>query len=110
MSKLYVVLGCVGALALVSGCCCGGGGSSDDVAGPCGAYSTCCAAYADALSGMAGYTEDTIQAIKDGCAMTEQLAGTPGGDDACQAAFDGLKQGMDAMGAMPGWETPATCK
>ncbi len=78
--------------------------------GPCGAYSKCCADYADALKGMAGYTEDSIQAIKDGCAMTEQMAGTPGGDDACQMALDGLKQGMDAMGAMPGWETPASCK
>jgi len=82
----------------------GGGG------GACGEYSTCCSDYIDALGKLPGYPAESVDMAKQGCEAVEQLAGMPGGDEACKTSLDALKQGMEGMTAFPGWETPASCK
>jgi hypothetical protein len=80
------------------------------VSGPCAEYATCCSDYIDALGKLPGYPAEAVDAAKQGCDAVEQLAGAPGGDEACKTSLDALKQGMDGMMAFPGWETPASCK
>jgi len=86
------------------------GGGGDRPQGPCEAYARCCSDYVDALGNLPGYPAESVDMAKEGCDSMELLKGTPGGKEACKTSMDALKQGMDAMGAYPGWETPASCK
>ena len=77
---------------------------------PCEAYAKCCTEYADAMSGVAGVTEDIVKMQKDSCAAIEGLKAAPGADESCKTAMDGMKAGAAAYEAMPGFTMPASCK
>lgn len=82
-----------------------GGGS------PCDAYAACCNGYIDALSKVQGIPPQSIDAAKQSCAQIDQLK-TMGAaaDQACTQALSAMKQGADAMKAMPGFEMPSACQ
>jgi len=88
----------------------GGGDEGGGGGGACADYEACCKAYIEALSGVDGVPEATIDASKQSCESIEQLKGTPGADEGCQQGLDALKQGAEAMKAMPGFEMPDACK
>lgn len=78
--------------------------------GPCEAYAACCNAYAEALGGMASIPAAAVDATKESCAAIESLKALPTAADSCQQSYDGLKAGMEAYKAMPGFEVPAACQ
>lgn len=82
----------------------GGGG------GPCEEYSRCCSDYVAALGRLPDYPAESVDVVKQGCEAMEQLVGTPGGDEACKGSLDALELSVEGMAAVPGWETPASCK
>ena len=86
------------------------GGSGGAAKGPCAAYARCCSDYVAALGNLPGYPADAVDAAQQGCDAVQMLEGTPGGKEACKTSMDALIQGMDAMAAYPGWETPASCR
>jgi hypothetical protein len=78
--------------------------------GPCEAYAACCNAYAEALGGVASIPAAAVDATKESCAAIESLKALPTAGDACQQSYDGLKAGMEAYKAMPGFDVPAACQ
>jgi len=83
----------------------GGGGG-----GACDQYAKCCEGYIDSLSKVQGIPEATITAAKDSCKQIENLKTMPTAQDACKQALDAMKQGMEAMKAMPGFTVPEACQ
>ncbi len=78
--------------------------------GPCDKYAACCTAYAEALGGLEGLPDGTVDATKQSCDAIESLKSLPTAADSCQQSFDALKQGMEAWKAMPGFEVPGACQ
>jgi hypothetical protein len=64
----------------------------------------------EALSKVDNMPQASIDAAKTGCDAIKDIKGTPGADAGCKAGLDGLKQGAEAMKAMPGFEMPDACK
>ena len=77
---------------------------------PCDAYAACCTAYADALGKVAGIPADAVNATRESCKQIDGLKASPGADQACQTALDGMKAGAEAYKAMPGFTWPDACK
>jgi hypothetical protein len=78
---------------------------------PCDAYAACCNGYIDALSKVEGIPPAALDGAKQGCAQIEQYKQMgPAADQACGQALAAMKQGAEAMKAMPGFEMPEACK
>ena len=74
------------------------GASEEGAGGACGAYAACCNALASS-------DLPNASAFEQSCGQIESLQNTPGGETACQTAFDAMKQ---AMAAVP--NAPDACK
>jgi len=83
----------------------GGGGG-----GACADYAACCEAYMEAMSGVDGIPQSSLDAQKQACDSIKDLEGMPGAADSCQQGLDALKEGAEAMKAMPGFEMPSECE
>ena len=75
----------------------------------CEAYARCCVGYFEALADTEGVPLANLEEAKEACKTVENLATMEEGQESCAMALDAMRQGIEAMEAMPGFIPPEEC-